>query len=301
MWKTNALRMGGDSNYESDVMTYSQAMTDILDNKEYAKGVSSLTALIKQCEKRDSYPLTRVASYYKLRAYGRFLQQQYQLSVNDYQKAISNLTKAGDVGKQEIATVWYRLTIPYYYLNNQEATMIAADNCVKATLDYYGPWHSETMEAYSMHSNYAGLYNLKEQALADRRQCFDIISHNIAQNFVYLTASERSAYWKKFLDETTVMFTFAHKLNEFQSAYTDDLFNQQLMAKGLLLNAESALQRAVNENAELNASYQKIRQLRLLAESDETNPYEEEAANREADQLERSLGYAISIYGLSES
>lgn len=295
LWKTNALRMGGDSNYESDVMTYSQAMTDILDNKEYAKGVSSLTALIKQCEKRDSYPLTRVASYYKLRAYGRFLQQQYQLSVNDYQKAISNLTKAGDVGKQEIATVWYRLTIPYYYLNNQEATMIAADNCVKATLDYYGPWHSETMEAYSMHSNYAGLYNLKEQALADRRQCFDIISHNIAQNFVYLTASERSAYWKKFLDETTVMFTFAHKLNEFQSAYTDDLFNQQLMAKGLLLNAESALQRAVNENAELNASYQKIRQLRLLAESDETNPYEEEAANREADQLERSLGNAANM------
>ena len=216
--------------------------------------------------------------------------EKYPQAEMDYKNAVSLYKMSGKVGKGDLPFTWYCLSIVCYYLKKPDEAMDAADNCIRTTKDYYGPWHSETMKAYSMRSNFAGFYNLRDTALNDRRKCFDIISHNIAQNFVYLTASERSAYWNKFLEETTTMFTFAHKLDEFQSEYTDGLFNQQLMAKGLLLNAESSLQRAVNENEDLNASYLKIRQLRMLAQAEETNPYDAEAANMQADRLERELG-----------
>lgn len=279
---------------DDEVRAYKSATENFL-TYNYPEARDTISALISRCKAHPNFPPTRLSEYYKTLA---LIQQQglkqYNLSEQNYKQALSLAIEAGEAGKEDLPEIWYELTLLYGNWGKPDEAMTAANNCVKATLDYYGPWHSETMKAYSMRSNFAGFYNLRDTALNDRRKCFDIIGHNIAQNFVYLTASERSAYWNKFLEETTIMFTFAHKLEEFQSEYTDELFNQQLMAKGLLLNAESALQRAVNENTDLNASYQKIRQLRLLAEAAGTDPYEAGAANMEADRLERELGSAAN-------
>lgn len=297
-WKNIARQLDdGSLKIGLDIKTYAEAQNYILDEGSYTKGILMLNDLISQSEQNAYYPKERLAMYYRLRAYGFQSQKQYELSVRDYLQALSLLTESGEVGRSNIPDTWYMLSIPYYYWGKQKETMWAANNCIRTSTDYYGPWHSETMKAYSLRSNYAGFYNLRDTALNDRCKCFEIISHNIEQNFVYLTASERSAYWNKFLEETVIMFTFAHVLKEFQSEYTDELFNQQLMAKGLLLNAESSLQRAVQKNPDLNASYQKIRQLRLLAEAAETSLSEADAATLEADRMERNLGDAAnSLY-----
>ena len=172
--------------------------------------------------------------------------------------------------------------------------MNAADKCVESAESYYGSNHSNTLDAYSLRSNFEGLYKKGREAMHDRKKCFEIIQSNVERNFTYLTATERTAYWEKYLPETTAMFAFAQKLNEQQSEFTDALYDQQLLSKGLLLTAESALQRAIDGNSDLSTAYQRIRFLRKKASDNKTNPKDAEAAILEADRIERNLGTAAN-------
>lgn len=276
--------------YTVDVRQYGNAVRDIVRNGNYVQGVASLTELIDKCELMPDYSLTYLATYYSARAQGRLRLKQYDTSVEDCRKAIDCLQKAGQAGKPDLSDVWYKLTIVYYNWGKLSEAMAAADSCVKTAADYYGPLHSTTKDAYSLRSNMAGYSNLKNVALADRHEIFKIIQTNVERNFVYLTTAERTAYWSKQLPETTIMFAFAHKMGEQESSFTDDLYDQQLLAKGLLLTAESSLQRAIDNDASLRAAYQKIRQLRMQAANSKTSPEKADEVTMQADRLERDLG-----------
>ena len=280
--------------YIDDIKVYEQAVVKIVKELNYEEGVSTLTTLIERCEKNAAYPANQLASYYSARGQGLLRMKQYQRSVEDCRHAIDLLHRVGESGKSDLSSAWYKLALAYYYWEKPDEAMLAADNCVKTALDYYGPLHSETQDAYSLRSNFAGLYNNKVKALQDRQAIFGIIQKNVERNFAYLTTSERSAYWKKYLPETTQMFAFAHKMNEWDSSFTDALFNQQLLAKGLLLTAESSLQRAIDGDNSLKMSYQQIRQLRMKAADAKTLPRDASEATLEADRLERSLGTSAS-------
>ena len=274
---------------EADIKIYEQATNHIVKEGKAREGIAELTALIDKREKMAGYSLTMLASYYSCREQGWLRLKEYQHAIDDGNTALSLLTKAGNEGKKDLSSLWYKQSLAYYYWGKPEETMEAASQCIKTALDYYGPLHSETLEAYSLRSNYAGFYNNKKQAMQDRQKCFEIISNNVKQNFTYLTSSERTSYWNKYQPETAAMFTFAHKLNIWQSDFTDDLYNQQLLAKGLLLTTETALQRAIDQDANLSASYQKIRQLRKQATETRNDN-----ALIEAERLERSLGTSAS-------
>ena len=280
--------------YIDDVKAYERAIDKIVKERKYEDGISLLTELIERSEKTVNYPAKELASYYNARGQGWLHLKQYQQAENDDRQALALLKKIGESGKSDLTAVWYQLALVYYNWAKPDETMLAADNCVKAALDYYGPLHTETMGAYSLRSNVAGFYNRKEIALDDRRQIFTIIQQNVERNFVYLTASERTAYWNKYLPETSLMFAFAHKMNERESTFTDALFDQQLLAKGLLLTAESSLQRAIDGDESLRDTYQQIRELRRKAANGKTLLKDAEAATLEADQLERQLGTSAS-------
>jgi len=276
--------------YIDDVKMYYQAITDIIREHKYEVGISALTTLIERCEKNADYPLDKLASYHTALGQGWIHMKQYQQAITEYEHAISLLQKSGDKGNADMSITLYQLSTAYYLGEKKSEALDAANNCIKAALDYYGPYHSETLDAYSLRSNIAGYYDKKDIALSDCQTVFDIIQKKIEQNFVYLTTQERSAYWKKYLPETSKMFAFAHKLKEWDGPFCDALFDQQLLAKGLLLTAESSLQRVIDANPSLNTTYQKIRQLRVKASDDKTMPKEAESATLEADRLERQLG-----------
>ena len=280
--------------YIDDVKAYEQAINLIVEDHQYEEGVSVLSALIERCEKNQDYPPKELADYFSARGQGLFRMKQYQKAVDDYKQTLKLLQKAGDTGKSNLSLTWYKLALVYYNMNEANETMQAADKCIQTTKDYYGPLHSETMGAYDLRSNIAGFYNRRGIALHDRQKIFNIIRQNIEKNFVYLTTTERIAYWNKHMPETTVMFAFAHKMKESQSAFTDDLFNQQLLAKGLLLTAESTLQRAIDSDSNLKSEYQKIRQLRKKASDAKTLPKDASEATLEADRRERTLGTSAS-------
>lgn len=268
-----------------DINQYHQAANHILKEGKVREGVAILTELIGKRENETGYSLTMLASYYSCREQGWINLKEYQHAVDDGQKALSLLTKAGNEGKKDLPGVWYRQSLAYYYWGKPKEAMDAINECIKACCDYYGPLHSETLNAYSLRSNFAGFYNNRKLALLDRQRCFDIIRKSVEQNFTYLTTSERASYWNKYQPETTVMFTFAHRLSEWQSDFTDDLYNQQLLAKGLLLTAETALQRAIEKDESLSVTYKKIRQLRKQA-----TEAKDDNALIEAERLEHSLG-----------
>ena len=276
--------------FENDVKAYSDAISKIVKQNDCDGGIADLTALISRCEREKGYSLTMLSSFYKGRGHGYLKKKDYSQSVSDYKNAISLLQKAGEEGKSDLSDTWYQLSLAYYYWGKPSETMNAANKCVESAETYFGSHHSNTLDAYSLRSNYEGFYNKGQEAMQDRKKCFEIIQSNIEKNFTYLTARERTAYWEKYLPETTVMFAFAQKLNEQQSEFTDALFDQQLLSKGLLLTAESALQRAIDGNSELSSAYQLIRNLRKKASDSKTSPKDAEAATLEADRIERDLG-----------
>lgn len=280
--------------FENDVKAYGDAISKIVKQKDCDGGIADLTDLINRCENEKGYSLTMLSSFYKGRGHGFLKKKDYSQSVSDYKNAISLLQKAGEEGKSDLSDTWYQLSLAYYYWGKPSETMNAANNCVESAESYFGSNHSNTLEAYSLRSNYEGFYDKGREAMQDRKKCFEIIQSNIERNFAYLTATERTAYWEKYLPETIVMFAFAQKLNEQQSGFTDALFDQQLLSKGLLLTAESALQRAVDGNSELSNAYQRIRNLRKKASDSKTNPKDAEAATLEADRIERDLGTAAN-------
>ena len=280
--------------FENDVKAYGDAISKIVKQNDCDGGIADLTALINRCEKEKGYSLTMLSSFYKGRGHGYLKKKDYSQSVSDYKNAISLLQKAGDEGKSDLSDTWYQLSLAYYYWGKPAETMNAANKCVESSESYFGSNHSNTLDAYSLRSNYEGFYDKGREAMQDRKKCFEIIQSNVERNFTYLTATERTAYWEKYLPETTVMFAFAQKLNEQQSEFTDALFDQQLLSKGLLLTAESALQRAIDGNPELSSAYQRIRNLRKKASNSETNPKVAEAATLEADRVERDLGTAAN-------
>ena len=283
--------------YIDDVKAYKQGVKYIVEDRQYKQGVTILTALIERCQKDVSYPSKDLASYYSARGQGLFRMNRFEQAVDDYKQTLKLLQEAGETGMADLSLTWYKLALAYYNMKKTDQTMYAADKCIQTATDYFGPTHSETMEAYGLRSNIAGFYNKKEIALHDRQEIFSIIRQNIERNFVYLTTSERTAYWSKYQPETTIMFAFAHKMNERESAFTDALFNQQLLAKGLLLTAESSLQRTIDRDEKLKAAYQEIRQLRKKAADAKTLPKEASEATLKADRLERALGTsANSLY-----
>ena len=278
------------SAYIDDVKTYEQAIKNIVEDRQYEKGVAVLTTLIERCEKNPNYPSKELADYVSARGQGLFRMNRFEQAVDDYKYALELLSKAGAAGRSDLSLTWYKLALAYYNMKKTDETMNAANKCIQTAKDYFGPTHTETMDAYGLRSNIAGFYNKKDIALHDRQEIFNIIRQNIERNFVYLTMSERTAYWGKYQPETTIMFAFAHKMNEHESAFTDALFNQQLLAKGLLLTAESALQRSIDRDETLKAAYQEIRQLRKKAADAKTLPKEASEATLKADRLERALG-----------
>lgn len=275
--------------YIADVKAYESAVKD-LTGRRPAQAVATLNDLIAKSEKTAGYPQKELASYYSARAQAYLRLKQYRESVTDCEHALTLLKKVGSEGRADQSSVWYKLALAYYYWGKSSESLQAADQCVETAKDYYGLLHSETLDAYSLRSNLAAFGNQKQVALNDRKEIFGIIQKNIERNFVYLTATERSGYWNKYMPETTHMYAFAHKMQEWQSDFTAALYNQQLLAKGLLLTAESALQRTVDNDPALRNNYQQIRQLRLKASDNKTLPDEADRAALEADRLERELG-----------
>ena len=273
----------------ADVKVYESAVKDITGGRS-AQAVVTLSDLITKREKTAEYPLRELASYYSARAQANLRLKQYRESVTDCERALVLLQKAGNAGQPDLTGVWYKLSLAYYYWGKSDESLQAANQCVETAKAYYGPLHSETMDAYSLRSNLAAFCGQKHIALNDRKEILGIIQRNIERNFIYLTSTERSGYWNKDMPETTHMFAFAHKMQEWQSDFTDALYNQQLLAKGLLLTAESALQRTIDNDPVLHNNYQQIRQLRLKASHNKTLPDEADRATLEADRLERELG-----------
>ncbi|MBP5547430.1 MAG: CHAT domain-containing protein [Bacteroidales bacterium] len=263
-------------------------------NGRFQEGVDSLSVLAKDIERNDEVMMDLLCECYSSLSNAKMKMKDYTGAEEDGLRALTCMNQIGEVGKKTKATAWYRLSVIYQHEGKKVEAMEAADSCVTVTEDFYGPLHTETLDAYDLRANTSAICGKKERSLNDMAHCFDIVRNNVVHNFAYLTTTERATYWKRFSDNMRKMAVFADGLSDFESEYTDALYEEQLLAKGLLLTAESELRRAISGDATLKNAFEKIRALRKKFLDPQTSPAEGEKALTEADRIERQLGTQAS-------
>lgn len=152
--------------------------------------------------------------------------------------------------RQALTSEWYALAVYLWRSEDYDGALSAADTCVAVANDYYGPLHEETKDAYLLRGDMNANRGNKELAFNNLEHYFSIAQEKTQLNFVHLTNTERSNYWRQFREEMQKMAFYAYEFKDFESEYTDVLFNVQLYAKGLLLTIESAFLKVINNNAE---------------------------------------------------
>lgn len=283
---------------QQDVKTYGNAVKLIVNGKDVQKGIDDLTALIERSESKTQYDPSALASYYSARGQGFLKLKAYEKTIQDTKKSIELLESAGENGLADLSGEWKQYAIAWYYIGDKKQTMEAAKKSIDIAEKVFGHTHSTTLGAYSMRSNFEGFYDMKLEALEDRAICFDIVQQNVERNFAYLTANERASYWNDNLPEITIMYAFAHKMNIKSERFTESLYNQQLLSKGILLSAENALKRTIDADPKYKDMYNNISTLRKSILDGKKSPSEISAIALEADRMEREL--TANVSGLSQ-
>lgn len=265
-----------------------------LRNKKYDEAVEQFTALIAEFESQSPIPFEELSECYSFRATAFMYMKHFAQAETDKAKAIELVHKSGQATPSALNSHWYTMTIILFNQDKKTATTQAADSCIHYALAAYGPMHIETLDSRSLKANIMAKYGQRQAALDEERQCLEIIRHNTQQNYLYLTRQERANYWDKLKQEGYNMATFAYNLKEWQSQFTDEMFNQQLLAKGLLLNTDRQLKQHIDSSPELKALFARISALRHKADSAGITRSAAEAATMQADQLERSLTAKIN-------
>ncbi len=253
------------------------------------KQIEELTVIIQKLESDSGSFLSILADCYISRGTAIMKKKNFESAASDAKRAIGVLNRIGAQGEKDKCSAWDLLSGCLWKCGDGKKALSAADSCVILTEAYYGTEHTETMDAYGHRGLIAREFGQIDMALNSVLQSYVILRRKTEDTFAYLTAQERWYYWDKHNIHTHRMPNTAYILKEYESAYTDSLYSEQLFTKGILLTTESALRRAVEGDSVLKQSYDKIRMLRKTAlESD--NLYEINRANHEADRLERELG-----------
>lgn len=260
-----------------------------MEDKRYDEAIVQFTALIAEFESQNPVPLEDLSECYAFRSTAQMRQNHFAEAEADRAKALALAHRTGHAAPSDLNTHWYILTTLRYKQGKREAAMYAADSCVAYAIAAYGPMHIETLDSRSLKANIMAIYGERQAALDEERQCLKIIRHNTQQNYLYLTQKERANYWDKLKQEGYTMAAFAFKMGEWQSDFTDDMYNQQLLAKGLLLNTDRQLKEHIDNDKGLKTLFGRISALRHKADSAGISRSEAEAATLEADRLERSL------------
>ena len=267
-----------------------------IDFGDIDKGISDLTSLIDEISQIEGFPTEELATCYHSRAWSWSKKKDYCKAAQDDRSALSVLYTgvATEAGEKAKCSSWYLLANCLWRCGQKEEALVAADSCVTITERTYGPNHIETMSAWDLRGNLAANAGLRNLALVCMTHSYDIIRANIVRNFAYLTSQERFYYWSRYSPTVRQMAVFAHGLGDHESAFTDTLYNAQLLSKGLLLSTESALRNSINANKQLSDIFDSIRALRSRTEDENIARNEADRMNEMADKMERGLVEKVS-------
>ncbi|MBR4388029.1 MAG: CHAT domain-containing protein [Prevotella sp.] len=281
--------------------TWIQLMPDYLKGMEaiYKKGqpeegLAIANDLIARANEMEGLAPDRKADFYTM-AGGAAIKMKKPAEAEQYFKqALALLEEAGPAGESDLSKVWTFLSNTQQQQGKMEEAVRSSNYAVETAERYFGPTHSTTIDAYSMRANMNGFAGHGDAAAKDIAHCFDIIRDNVMKNFVFMTSEERAAYWKVHQTTIALMPAYAHKLGLWNTPFTTTLYDEQLLSKGLLLSAESALQRTIDASPALRKTYDEIHALKMKAMDGSTPTAEAVAATLEASRKEREMGQAAA-------
>ena len=273
---------------------YIKGMEALHKNGQPEEGLRLAQSLIVRAEGIHDFPPGRKANFHTMAGAALLKMGQPREAGAQFQQSIALLEEAGPAGESDLPTTWQYLGGAFYQQHLLEEALRCATKAVTTAEHHYGPTHSTTLDAYSQRANLNGFAGHGEAAAQDITHCFDIIRDNVMRNFVFMTKEERAAYWSVHRPTIAVMPAFAHRLRLWDGPFATTLYDEQLLSKGLLLSAESALQRAIDASPSLRATYDKIHALKIKALDGSTPTADAVAATLEASRLEREMGQAAS-------
>ena len=281
--------------------TWMQLMPDYLKGMEaiYKKGqpeegLAIANDLIARADEMEGFAPDKKADFYSMAGAAALKLKKLADAERYFKQALSLLDEAGQAGESDLSKTWTYLSSTQQRQGKMEEAVRSSTHAVETAESYFGPTHSTTLDAYSMRANMNGFAGHGEAAARDIAHCFDIIRDNVMKNFVFMTSEERAAYWSVHQPTIAVMPAYAHKLGLWNTSFTTTLYNEQLLTKGLLLSAESALQRTIDASPALRKTYDEIHALKIKALNSNTPTTEAVAATLEASRKEREMGQAAA-------
>lgn len=273
---------------------YKKGMEAIYKERKPDDGLRIALSLIARADALPEFPLEKKADFHTLAGVALLKKGTPKEAALQFQRSIALLEESGTAGEGDLPTVWEYLGGSYYQQGMKEEAVRCASMAVATAEHHYGPTHTTTLDAYSQRANLNGFAGHGEAAARDIAHCFEMIRENVMRNFVFLTKEERAAYWNANRPTIAVMPAFAHRLGLHDGPFVTTLYNQQLLSKGLLLSAESALQRTIDASPSLRATYDEIHALKAKALNPQTSAAYAVAATLDASRKEREMGQAAS-------
>ena len=186
-----------------------------------------------------------------------------------------------------------------YQLFNQTFEGVANSILVELDLDSYSVIANETSLDYAKSlRHFARFYFYADNAKGLEKSCgkaMEVHSRFVTKAFSYLPAAERRKYWAQYegwFQALVPEYAYYHPTD----AMTAMTYDATLLSKGLLLNAENELQKAIlaSNDAQAKQLYEQLRQLQTQLGQQYELPKELRTANtdqmeRESDELEKQL------------
>lgn len=236
---------------------------------------------------------------------------QYYFAIGNYEKSLELSQQALEIRKElyggdhpDIAISLNCLGLAYYAIGELNKALELSTQALEMQTRLFGNSHPTVATTLGNRSFYAFQAGDWEQCLADYERCLRIVTKNTRQDFQYLTARDREAYWssRRAYFDAAISFNAQCPTPELWAPTSYDVV---LLSKGILLASEVEFGRLIRQsgNSELLETYERLRHNRTRLGAYNEKPIAErpqqiiDSLESENEHLERALMTGSRQYG----
>lgn len=208
---------------------------------QHKEAIQQYRALIQSLSEYPSYEYQGIMAecYYHCGVSNMHL-GAYDASIADLEQAVTYNQSAGK--KEQLIECYTLLSYAHYYKNELAESVEAARQAVIIAESIYDSDSKSLGDCYNNLANLHAFNGEKDYAKEYLVKAVVIKEKDVRQTFSYLTSQERTSYWNTAQKDIVNIQPFLLKMEEWQSQYTDALYDVQLLSKGLLLQSDVELQ-----------------------------------------------------------
>ena len=297
--KTLKQKDESDEASNSKLLRYKKWLTSTIELQLSGKdeeALSQFTQMIQELEQKKSIDHSLVlADCYDSRGKCHIKMQRFKDACSDINKAI---TIYQSLNENKLLVDCYTFLATAYFQESQlENAIEAMHNAATIAESIYDSDSKKLAACYSSLANAYAFHGDFELAKLYLIKATDINETVVKRTFSYLTSQERDSYWTITQKDILDIQPFLLKLGESQSEYTDELYDVQLLSKGLLLQSDIELQLLSAQSPHLQSLLSEVIRIRKILLQDNLSTDSVRALKHQAEKIERDLTVSSSEVG----